>query len=44
MMIRQRRFRLGQRVKLHDLSTEGAGNAYPNYMFTELDACVTHYA
>jgi len=29
MMIRQRRFRLGQRVKLHDLSTEGAGNAYP---------------
>jgi hypothetical protein len=28
-MIRQRRFRLGQRVKLHDLSTEGAGNAYP---------------
>ena len=29
MMIRQRRFRLGQRVKLHDLSTEGAGNVYP---------------
>ena len=28
-MIQQRRFRLGQRVKLHDLSTEGAGNAYP---------------
>src|SRR5688572_20001340 len=29
MMVRQRRFRIGQRVKLHDLSTEGAGNAYP---------------
>jgi hypothetical protein len=28
MMIRQRSFRIGQRVKLHDLSTEGAGNAY----------------
>ena len=29
MMIRQRSFPIGQRVKLHDLSTEGAGNAYP---------------
>ncbi len=32
MMIRQRRFRIGRRVKLHDLSNEGAegaGNAYP---------------
>ena len=28
MMIRQRRFRLGQRVKLHDLSLDGS-NAYP---------------
>ena len=29
MMVRQRRFRLGQRVKLHDSSTGGGGNAYP---------------
>jgi len=29
MMIRQRSFRIGQRVKLHDLGTEGGGNAYP---------------
>ena len=29
MMVRQRRFQPGQRVKLHDLRTEGAGNAYP---------------
>jgi len=29
MMIRQRRFRLGQRVKLHDSSVGGGGNAYP---------------
>ena len=28
MMIRQRRFRLGQRVKLHDSTVEGS-NAYP---------------
>ena len=32
MMIRQRqqrRFRIGQRVKLHDSSVGGGGNAYP---------------
>ncbi len=28
MMIRQRSFRIGQRVKLHDSTVEG-GNAYP---------------
>ena len=28
MVIRQRQFRLGQRVKLHDSTVEG-GNAYP---------------
>jgi len=28
MMIRQRSSRIGQRVKLHDLSIDG-GNAYP---------------
>ena len=28
MRIRQRRFRIGQRVKLHDSTIEG-GNAYP---------------
>ena len=28
MIIRQRRFRIGQRVKLHDSTIEG-GNAYP---------------
>jgi hypothetical protein len=29
MMIRQRGFRIGQRVKLHDPEKYGSGNAYP---------------
>jgi len=29
MMIQQRRFRLGQRVKLHDSAVIDGGNAYP---------------
>jgi hypothetical protein len=29
MMIRQRGFRIGQRVRLHDPEKYGSGNAYP---------------
>jgi hypothetical protein len=28
-MIRAKGFRIGQRVKLHDMETTGGGNAYP---------------
>jgi hypothetical protein len=29
MMIQQRGFRIGQKVKLHDMEKYGSGNAYP---------------